>query len=748
MKLKNIPGVIADAVLIFCCAVAAVCFVPTAYEAEFTLRTLLIAEAPIALVISYLFHRVNKLWFIPALIMAYLAALAFIILREEAVTGAKLVWFSAGRTLSLDFSFLPTPEEPLTTLDPVLCVTVFLILAAGVISIIAGILLIKCKSPVYSLILPIPFIALGFIYTDCPPAKFVFILLLIYWGGALFGRELLKEKKASLGIGKIAFLILLIGLIFLIPKISPEDKYESIPFSERKGFLDTFGSIQDSLAGNERSNPKEYDLTKEGEREINEGTALLVNSSVSGAFYLRTHSYGLYEGNNWGSSGEFNSNWHSMERLGLMQKSRVEYMRIREARMTERATPYGFIPTEDLRVGESFVRANGRSAYVWSFKPNIGFDPIPGSDAEVRYLDFAREHYTLPEGEIKDSLLDLITVEAEYIADTWVVDENSPKLRYITNYVNQKPSLAYFGDNFVSIVDPETEPYEAARLVALFVSESAEYSLVPGKIPESKDFVIDFMTTLHKGYCVHFASATTALLQAIGIPARYVVGYRVEIPSAETWTEITRESAHAWTEIYITGVGWVPIESTSGFTAITSYQPKSYIETLPTPVPVPSETIPPVEETPEPSMTPRPTRIPQNSPANSLRPTKAPVSPGGSTDVKQGGKNLWWLLTIPAAIAVWELIGVIIKARRKKRFTQSNSKAAITAMLKYLYSLRRHGAKLPPDPQGLGNEAAFSNHSMKQEQNELYKLVEYDRKILYKHNPFMRFILRRITFKI
>ena len=71
MKLKNIPGVIADAVLIFCCAVAAVCFVPTAYEAEFTLRTLLIAEAPIALVISYLFHRVNKLWFIPAIWFSY-----------------------------------------------------------------------------------------------------------------------------------------------------------------------------------------------------------------------------------------------------------------------------------------------------------------------------------------------------------------------------------------------------------------------------------------------------------------------------------------------------------------------------------------------------------------------------------------------------------------------------------------------------------------------------------------------------
>ena len=66
-------------------------------------------------------------------------------------------------------------------------------------------------------------------------------------------------------------------------------------------------------------------------------------------------------------------------------------------------------------------------------------------------------------------------------------------------------------------------------------------------------FALYFLTVSQRGYCVHYASALTALLQARGIPARFVIGYAFTVASADTWVEVTDRNAHAWTEVYVDG---------------------------------------------------------------------------------------------------------------------------------------------------------------------------------------------------
>ncbi|NUL49192.1 transglutaminase domain-containing protein [Cellulosimicrobium funkei] len=63
------------------------------------------------------------------------------------------------------------------------------------------------------------------------------------------------------------------------------------------------------------------------------------------------------------------------------------------------------------------------------------------------------------------------------------------------------------------------------------------------------------------GYCIHFASAMAMMAQSVDIPARVVVGYA---PVAATGGEhrVTADRAHAWPELYIDQVGWVPFEPT------------------------------------------------------------------------------------------------------------------------------------------------------------------------------------------
>lgn len=80
-----------------------------------------------------------------------------------------------------------------------------------------------------------------------------------------------------------------------------------------------------------------------------------------------------------------------------------------------------------------------------------------------------------------------------------------------------------------------------------------------------------------EGYCSHFATLATLMFRAYGIPARYVEGYYVypdwkELDEYEGRNrielEVTDENAHAWTEIYIEGYGWMPVEVTPDYTSL------------------------------------------------------------------------------------------------------------------------------------------------------------------------------------
>ena len=106
----------------------------------------------------------------------------------------------------------------------------------------------------------------------------------------------------------------------------------------------------------------------------------------------------------------------------------------------------------------------------------------------------------------------------------------------------------------------------------LFRSELAKcnYNLELDNVPWGQDVTEHFLFDTKEGFCQHFASAGTLLLRQMGIKARYVSGYAVSTSkfkkdSDGNYTaEVLDNQAHAWTEIYIDSVGWVPVEMTPG----------------------------------------------------------------------------------------------------------------------------------------------------------------------------------------
>lgn len=119
--------------------------------------------------------------------------------------------------------------------------------------------------------------------------------------------------------------------------------------------------------------------------------------------------------------------------------------------------------------------------------------------------------------------------------------------------------------------DEESEGHiayeKAIDYVREYLNKTFTYKTNPEPLEEGQDFITHVLERSNEGYSVHFATAATVMFRYLGIPARYVEGYLVtpkDIENKDPYEpiEIYGTNAHAWTEIYIDKIGWVPIEVT------------------------------------------------------------------------------------------------------------------------------------------------------------------------------------------
>lgn len=109
------------------------------------------------------------------------------------------------------------------------------------------------------------------------------------------------------------------------------------------------------------------------------------------------------------------------------------------------------------------------------------------------------------------------------------------------------------------ITEGLTSDYRKAEAIFKFVNTKIDYET-------GSDRNKGALATLEskKGVCEDFATLFVALCRAEEIPARVVVGYKVEV-------EYRKEVpiSHAWAEIYLDDYGWVPVEPTVIYTVQT-----------------------------------------------------------------------------------------------------------------------------------------------------------------------------------
>jgi transglutaminase-like putative cysteine protease len=109
----------------------------------------------------------------------------------------------------------------------------------------------------------------------------------------------------------------------------------------------------------------------------------------------------------------------------------------------------------------------------------------------------------------------------------------------------------------------------AQAVLSLIREQQYSYTLQPPLLQNNS--LDQFFFDTKAGFCVHYASSFTFLMRASGIPARMVTGYLGgEFNEASNADEsgnkghlsIYQYDAHAWSEIWVQGKGWLRIDPT------------------------------------------------------------------------------------------------------------------------------------------------------------------------------------------
>jgi transglutaminase-like putative cysteine protease len=100
------------------------------------------------------------------------------------------------------------------------------------------------------------------------------------------------------------------------------------------------------------------------------------------------------------------------------------------------------------------------------------------------------------------------------------------------------------------------------RGIAFLRNGRFTYTLEPPLL--GADSVDEFLFDTKAGFCEHFSSAFTVLMRAAGVPARVVTGYQGgDLNPVDRIITVRQSDAHAWTELFLAGRGWVRIDPTA-----------------------------------------------------------------------------------------------------------------------------------------------------------------------------------------
>lgn len=395
--------------------------------------------------------------------------------------------------------------------------------------------------------------------------------------GAYFGRKYAgMQNRNMLACVACAGAFIMAGILSAVTgMLFPADSYQQNPIlMEVKE--DLAAHLEEMRYGGKEINtlPK-GNLQKAEIWEGSEKIALVVTEDEPQSLYLRGFVGGRYSSNKWEDLDrsiyyENRDLFYWLHEDGLSADTQMATLRkmLTEARLEEKTfsvsvtnemanreylyTPYELIQLDGKTLendGDSYQKAKGilgAKEYAFETYGNLvkdfpqlvseGYIHLASSEdawyaeAESHYNAFVYENYT----ELPDDLKQLFQQELGYDA--------SDREEHV-NY------------------------YSAIQKIRKYLEKHMTYGNYCEALPQEQDFVQFFLEESKIGNPVHYATAAALMFRYYGIPSRYVEGYvitpeDIKDLSGKSVVEVPGTNGHAWVEIYIDGLGWVPIEMT------------------------------------------------------------------------------------------------------------------------------------------------------------------------------------------
>lgn len=297
-----------------------------------------------------------------------------------------------------------------------------------------------------------------------------------------------------------------------------------------------------------------------GDRELSDTPVLISSQDL----LLRGQALEVYTGSRWEDSAEVNNGNFRFESV-FWQGRRRDAFGLRMPRDTG-----GTLPKDVMTGVDADLRAyrNFRSLFL-PYRPET---VDIGREVGVLYFNMQGEAYW--DRAPKNS------AEYRVQGSTWALrdpdfDKNMLFLEKALTHYGEDPGLeearerclqlpetlpGWVGDLALELTEDRGSPYARAAALRDWLGDNCEYTLTPGPADPEEDFVAGFLTR-RRGYCTYYASALTVLCRCAGVPARYVTGYGMT-PDGQRY-KATQATAHAWTEIYLENIGWVPVDALS-----------------------------------------------------------------------------------------------------------------------------------------------------------------------------------------
>lgn len=318
------------------------------------------------------------------------------------------------------------------------------------------------------------------------------------------------------------------------------------------------------------------DLTAAGKVSKSENVTLRVTMENPDQYYFRGFVGETYTGTRWTEKTEYDSekyadSFYWLHQLGFYGQTQIATL----AELVGGDTEKSQITVENIGACGKYVYA----PYEIADSGDGLLDEAEMGDADITAdgISGEREYtYSVLNNQINNySDLRTAIYEAQTGAgddvESYLAEEGSYR-EYVYDSYLELPlkTKGIIADHLSDYITAgETYTYEESkRIVAAFLADSLTYSETAEPMgSEQDDFVRYCLETSVEGNSVHYATVAAAAFRYLGIPARYVEGYVITEEEAQDAApgqaiELTAQNAHAWVEIYLDGVGWVPYEIT------------------------------------------------------------------------------------------------------------------------------------------------------------------------------------------